>query len=92
MKIRLTFILSALVVGSVLLLLLLPFPLRATTTDNASDNFSLVDLLPDIEKIYREALITPHQEAKKAIYDEDIARFYNKLLERTGLVYSDNTN
>lgn len=88
MKIRVTFILSALVVGSILLLLMLPFPLRATTTDN----FSLADLLPDIEKIYREALITPHQEAKKAIYDEDIARFYNTLLERTGLIYSDNTN
>ena len=54
-------------------------------TDNLSDNLSLVELLPDIEKIYREALTLPYQEAAKHIYDEDIAQFYGLLLQRTGL-------
>ena len=88
MKIRIIFILGALFVGSILLLLVLPFPLLATS-GNTSDNMSLADLLPDIEKIYREALISPHQEAAKKIDDEDIAQFYNLLLERCGLVYDD---
>lgn len=68
----------------VLLVLVSAFPIRAQS-DNYSDNFSLVELLPDIEKIYREALIRPHQEAAKHIYDEDIAQFYNLLLQKTGM-------
>jgi len=59
-------------------------PIRAQSA-NLSDNLSLVDLLPDIEKIYREALVRPHQEAAKHIYDEDIAQFYDLLLHKTGL-------
>ena len=60
-------------------------PIRAQT-DNLSlfsDNFSLVHLLPDIEKIYQEALISPLQQAEAKIYDEDIAEFYHQLLERS---------
>ena len=60
-------------------------PIRAQT-DNislTSDNFSLVHLLPDIEKIYQEALISPLKQAEAKIYDEDIAEFYHRLLERT---------
>ncbi len=68
----------------VLLVLVSAFPIRAHSA-NISDNLSLVDLLPDIEKIYREALIRPHQEAAKHIYDEDIAQFYNLLLQKTGM-------
>lgn len=68
-------------------------PIRAQTGDGSdnltsmSDNLSqgLVSLLPDIQKIYREALTTPLQEAKKQIYDKDIADFYNLLLERSSL-------
>jgi len=59
-------------------------------TDNlssSSDNLglSLIELLPDFEKIYREALITPLQEARKKIYDDDVARFYQILLEKSDL-------
>ena len=60
-------------------------PIQAQT-DNLSlfsDNFSLVHLLPDIEKIYQEALISPLQQAESKIYDEDIAEFYHQLLERS---------
>ena len=41
--------------------------------------------MPDIEKIYREALISPLLEAEDTIYDEDIAQYYHGLLERTAL-------
>ena len=60
-------------------------PIKAQTENVTSDNFSLVELLPDLERIYREALTMPLQEAKKKIYDEDIAQYYDRLLERTGL-------
>ena len=73
-----------LMAGVALLVLVSALPIRAQT-DNASDNLSLVDLLPDIEKMYREALVLPHQEAAKQIYDEEIAQFYNLLLRKTGL-------
>ena len=66
-----------------LLLLVSAVPIEAT--DNLSDNLSLVELLPDIEEIYHQALTLPYQEAAKQIYDEDIAQFYGLLLQRTGL-------
>ena len=71
-------------VGLVVLVLVSAMPIGAETYD-LSDNLSLADLLPDIEKIYREALIRPHQEAAKQIYDEEIAQFYALLLHKTGL-------
>ena len=59
-------------------------------TDNVtvlSENLSqsLVDLLPDIEKIYRESLTMPFKKAESKIYDEDIAEFYRELLDNTVL-------
>ncbi|MBU2607836.1 MAG: hypothetical protein KKF26_00805 [Chloroflexi bacterium] len=67
-----------------LLALVSALPIRAQA-DNLSDNIGLADLLPDIERIYQEALSLPYQEAGKQIYDEEIAAFYNLLLQRTGL-------
>lgn len=58
---------------------------QAGNSDVFSDNFSLEQLLPDLEHIYRAALTTPLQEAEKKIYDEDIAHFYHSLLVKTGL-------
>ena len=43
-----------------------------------------VDILPDIAKISNTALSLPLQEAGKNIRDEEIARFYHKLLESIG--------
>ena len=63
-------------------------------TDDAIDNLSeasanlsqsLVELLPDIENIYREALLSPLREAEKKIYDNDVAQFCHTLLEKTAL-------
>lgn len=73
-----------LIAALVFLALVSAFPIRAQA-DNISDNIGLVDLLPDIEKIYKEALTLPYQEAGKQIYDEEIAEFYYLLLQRTGL-------
>ena len=46
---------------------------------------SLTGLIPDIGKIYREALTSPFIQAESEIYDEDIAAFYHSLMEKTGL-------
>jgi hypothetical protein len=58
--------------------------LAQTTDDTTSDNLTLTDLLPDIEKIYREALLTPFLKAEDKIYDEDISQYYHDLLEGSG--------
>jgi hypothetical protein len=52
-------------------------------TENTTISF--VELLPDIEKIYRDSLIMPFQKAESKIYDKDIAKFYGELLDTTGL-------
>ncbi len=83
-KMKTVILLCTLMAGLVLVVLVSALPIRAQSA-NLSDNLSLVDLLPDIEKIYREALVRPHQEAAKHIYDEDIAQFYDLLLHKTGL-------
>ena len=87
MKLALSFVSGLVVCGLLLFGVQSAIPtLAQTDTDNVStDNFSLVELLPDIEKIYREALITPLYKAEAKIYDDDIADFYHTLLERTAL-------
>ncbi len=90
MKTVIIFFSGIIVSGLLLLGVVSAVPIFAQSDNESSDNFSLVDLLPDLEKIYREALITPLLEAEKKIYDEDIANFYHKLLERTELDTIDN--
>ena len=89
MKVALSFFVGVVFCGLLLVGMQTVMPIRAQTGNlsAASDNLSLslIDLLPDLEKIYREALITPLQEAKKTIYDDDIAQFYQTLLERSAL-------
>ena len=53
---------------------------------NSDNNTSrLLGLLPDFEKIYREALTLPFIKAESKIYDQDIARYYRALMDSTGL-------
>ena len=93
MKTLLSFLSGLIVCGLLLFGVQSIMPIRAQTegeSDNlsaASENLSqsLIDLLPDIEKIYREALTSPFKEAGKKIYDEDLAQFYNNLLEESVL-------
>lgn len=60
-------------------------PIKAQTENVTSDNFSLEELLPDLEKIYSDALLTPLNEVKAKIYDDDIAQYYDVLLKRSAL-------
>ena len=87
MKVAISFITGVAVCGLLLFGVRSVIPTKAETDDSLSDNgtFSLVDLLPDIEKIYRESLYTPFEKAESKIYDPDIAEFYRELLDNTGL-------
>ena len=87
MKTSLSFLSGLLVCVLLLFGMQAVLPIRAETASSnlTSDNFSLVNLLPDIEKIYREALTSPLQQAKSKIYDEDLAEFYELLLEKSAL-------
>jgi len=78
---------GVIVCGLLLLGLISAIPIQAQVdgSENTTDNFSLVELLPDLEKIYHEALMSPLNDAKSKIYDEDVAQYYERLLERTDL-------
>jgi len=88
-KMVISFISGIVVCGLILFGVNSLLPTRAETDDSSetSDNLtgSLLDIMPDIEMIYREALTMPFREAESKIYDEDIAAFYKELLERTVL-------
>jgi hypothetical protein len=72
---------------------ILPAQAETTASGGESENFttSLTNLLPDFEKIYRDALTMPFIKAESKIYDPDIAEFYRELMEKTGLTDSGNT-
>jgi hypothetical protein len=70
----------------------LPTQAETTASGGESENVttSLTNLLPDFEKIYRDALTMPFIKAESKIYDPDIAEFYRELMEKTGLTNSGN--
>ena len=93
MKMTLSFISGIIVCGLLFFGVQSALPILAQT-EPESDNLSalsenltqsLINLLPDIEKIYRDAITTPIQEAEKKIYDDEIADFYQTLIERSSL-------
>ncbi|MCJ7605721.1 MAG: hypothetical protein MUO19_06780 [Dehalococcoidales bacterium] len=89
MKVAISFV-SGIIVCTLMLVgvrTVLPIRAETTSTDNITDNVTqtFLNLLPDIEKIYREALQMPFQKAESKIYDEDIAEFYRDLMDATGL-------
>jgi hypothetical protein len=49
------------------------------------DGTDLNGLMPDVGKIYREALGEPYRQVESEITDPDIARYYHTLMEKTGL-------
>jgi hypothetical protein len=93
LKVAISFILGAVVCGLVLFGARTVLPVHAVAEDDpaASENVStsLVNLLPDFDKIYRESLTMPFKQAESQITDPDIAAFYRNLMEATGL---DNPN
>jgi hypothetical protein len=50
----------------------------STTTDVTS-------MLPDIKGIYHTCLTEPFKQVETEIHDPDIANFYHKLMQDTGL-------
>jgi hypothetical protein len=67
--------------------LVIPTQAISDSPDGLSENNSLglVDLIPDIERIYEQSLLFPFEKAESKIYDEDIAEYYRELLTRAGL-------
>ena len=89
MKMAFSFVSGILVCGLILFGARTVLPIRAETDNltEQSENLSqsLIDLIPDIERIYRESLIAPFRKAESKIYDEDIAEFYQELLDNSVL-------
>ena len=93
MKMAFSFISGIKVCGLLLFGVKTVLPIQAQTvdpTDNltaSSGNLtqSLIDLLPDIERIYKESLTAPFRKAESKIYDEDIAQYYQELLDNSVL-------
>ena len=79
MKTLIGFVIGAITTGIIVLSLYMANPAKADTA--SKDTTTIVD----IEKINREALITPLREAEKTIKDKDIASYYHKLLENCGI-------
>lgn len=68
---------------STLVILMGPFsPLKA---DADSLDSGLSGMVPDIENMYREALVSPIRDAEAKIYDADIASYYDRLVDRMKL-------
>jgi len=51
----------------------------------STDTLNVSNLLPDVKKIYHEALAVPYQQVESEITDPDIARFFRTYMDRTGL-------
>ena len=49
------------------------------------DETGITSLLPDIDVIYKQALGLPYRQVRSEITDPEIAAFYDKLMEQTGL-------
>lgn len=91
MKVVLSFIAGVAVCSILFYTVNLVLPVKAMTFSDSSsiaaseNETGLSKLLPDFEKIYRNALEMPFQKAESKIYDKDIAEFYRALMDQTGL-------
>jgi len=89
MKIAISFICGAIICYLVVIGVkpVLPAMADETGNGNTSDNSSsiLLKVMPDFEKIYRDALSEPFIKAESKIQDPDIADYYHDLMNKTGL-------
>ena len=81
MKMMLAFVGGIVIGGLVLGGLLSP----ALSLAGGSGDLGLTEILPDIKRIYYEAVVTPFQEAEQELEDEEIAEFYHLMLQKCGL-------
>lgn len=89
MKIALSFICGAVICYLVVIGVKPVLPAMADVSGNStvSDNNSgfLTKLIPDFDKIYRDALAEPFIKAESKIQDPEIADYYHGLMNKTGL-------
>jgi hypothetical protein len=89
MKMVLSFVAGVVVCTMLYYTINLVLPARAMTENSdvssTSNETGLSKLLPDFEKIYKDALMMPFQKAESKIYDPDIAEYYRALMDKTGL-------
>lgn len=71
------------IVVSVLALMQFSLPVRVAAKGEESPG--LESLIPDIAKIYHEAIYTPLERVEGEITDPDIHSFYLEYLENAGL-------
>jgi len=69
-----------LIVGGLLLV-----GMSTASAQAEADDSGQIQLIPDIGKIYRAALISPLREVEDEIQDEEIAGFYHRLLQKYDL-------
>ena len=94
MKLLLSFLGGMAVCSLLIFTVRMVLPAQADSNEmgavSGNETNGLARLLPDIEKIYQDSLTMPFKMAEKKIYDEDIAAYYRALMDKTGLVPSEN--
>jgi hypothetical protein len=89
MKVALSFICGAVICYMVVIGVKPVLPAMADETgsgDVSENNTSfLSELMPDFDKIYKDALAEPFIKAESKIQDPEIADYYHGLMGKTGL-------
>jgi hypothetical protein len=89
MKMAISFICGVIVCCLIIFGVRTVTPTKADTAgsigESENNTLGLTNLIPDFEKIYRNALTEPFIKAEGKIYDADIADYYRGLMEKTGL-------
>jgi hypothetical protein len=60
-------------------------PVQAEDSAPSDNNIDLASMLPDIKGIYHTCLTEPFKQVEVEIHDPDIANYYHKLMQKTGL-------
>jgi hypothetical protein len=55
------------------------------STSPLPDTTDINSLMPDVKKIYDNALGAPYRQVESEITDPDIARYFRTLMDQTGL-------
>jgi hypothetical protein len=89
MKVALSFICGAVICYLVVIGVKPVLPAMADeagSTDVSGNNTGLLsNLMPDFDKIYKDALAEPFIKAESKIQDPEIADYYHGLMNKTGL-------
>jgi hypothetical protein len=60
-------------------------PVNAEEGNGGDDPLLQLPQLPDIKGIYRACLTEPFKQVESEIHDPEIANYYHKLMQETGL-------